>query len=159
MAWIFDKNLTELIQWVRTLGVASIPVFCVLYCVASLLFLPIVPIILAGGAIYGLYLGIVINLVSATLSALLAFMLSRYIGIEWLPKRIQQQIHTWSQKIDAYGWKSLAFFRLLPFIPCAIVNYGFGFTAIKTRSFMLISFIFFIPYKIIETYFGYTLHG
>lgn len=154
-AWAFHAHLTELIAWIRTLGIASVIFFCLLYCIASLLFLPIVPIILAGGALYGPYWGSLINILAATLSALVAFMIGRYIGIEWLPNRVKLKIEHWMNQMNQYGWKSLALCRLMPFIPCAVVNYAFGFTQIKARSFVLTSFIFFIPYKFLETYSGY----
>lgn len=119
------------------------------------MFLPNLPIILAAGALYGFYWGLVLNLLSAILSAVIAFMMSRHVRLACLSVKKRQQLDGWLRRLDSYGWKSLALCRLVPFLPCAIVNYGYGFTQIKASIFIVTSFIFFIPLKVVETYCGY----
>ncbi|HHF7367669.1 TPA: VTT domain-containing protein [Legionella bozemanae] len=155
VAWFFQHEIPTLIHWLRSLGYLAVIGFCLLYCFASLLFLPNLPIILAAGALFGFYWGLVLNLLSALLSAVIAFMISRHVGLAWLSGKKKQQLDGWLRHIDSYGWKSLALCRLVPFLPCAMINYGYGFTQIKTSVFILTSFIFFIPLKVVETYCGY----
>ncbi|KTD11062.1 putative integral inner membrane protein [Legionella gratiana] len=155
IVWFFQSQIPVLINWLRTLGYPAIIGFCFLYCFVSLLFLPIMPLMLASGALFGFYWGLVLNLFSALLSATIAFMISRHIGLGWLSAKKRQQLDNWIKRLDSYGWKSLALCRLTPFIPCAIVNYGYGFTRIKTSVFIITSFIFFIPLLVVETYCGY----
>lgn len=154
-ACFFQSQIPALIHWLRTLGYPAIIGFCFLYCFVSLLFLPIMPLIIAAGALFGFYWGLILNLFGAVLSATIAFMISRHIGLDWLSEKRRHQLNHWIKHLDSYGWKSLALCRLTPFIPCAIVNYGYGFTRIKTSVFIGISFIFFIPLTVLETYFGY----
>ena len=154
IVWYFQQQVPDLIQTISSWGYVSILGFGALYCLTALLCLPVMPIILAAGAIYGFYWGFVINLFSATLSASLAFLVSRHMGIDWIPGIDQQRIAAWSSRVESLGWKSLALCLLTPFIPCAIVNYGYGFTRIKLLTYILTSFIFFIPYKFVVTYLG-----
>ncbi|HHT0593471.1 TPA: TVP38/TMEM64 family protein [Legionella anisa] len=154
VAWFFQHELPTLIHWLRTLGYPAFIGFCLLYCFASLLFLPNLPIILAAGALFGFYWGLALNLLSALLSAVIAFMISRHVGLSWLSVKKRKQLDSWLGRLDSYGWKSLALCRLVPFLPCAIVNYGYGFTQIKASVFIVTSFIFLIPLKVVETYCG-----
>lgn len=152
--WELHIHMTVLIQWARGLGGYAVIGFFMLYCFTVLFFLPIEPIALASGAIFGFYYGFFINLFCAVVSAVFAFLLSRYIGIVWISCHKKGCLIQWLDRLESFGWKSLAVSRLTPFLPCAIVNYGYGLTNIRLFVYTLTNILFFIPYKIIVTYIG-----
>ncbi|MFZ4077148.1 MAG: TVP38/TMEM64 family protein [Legionellaceae bacterium] len=152
-SWALHAHMPMLIQWVQQLGVAAWIGFFILYCIAILLFLPIEPLVLASGALFGFYYGFLITLWSAVASASMAFMISRKVGLAWFPygkNRLNQGL----ARLESLGWKSLAVSRLTPFLPCSLVNYGYGLTKINPFVYTITNLIFFIPYKLIVAYVG-----
>ena len=88
------------------------------------------------------------------MSAAIAFMLSRYLGIVWISGNKKGRLTQWFGRLESFGWKSLAASRLTPFLPCAVVNYGYGLTNIRLFVYTITSCVFFIPYKLVVTYIG-----
>lgn len=153
-AWELHRYMPTLIQWSLGLGAYALIGFFILYCFAILLFLPIEPIVLASGALFGFYYGFLITLFCAVVSASIAFMISRYFGFSWLPGSKNRLLTQWMNRFESFGWKSLALCRLTPFLPCSIVNYGYGLTNMRLFVYTTTNLIFFIPYKLIITYIG-----
>jgi uncharacterized membrane protein YdjX (TVP38/TMEM64 family) len=153
-AWELHSHMAMLIQWVQGLGTYVFIGFFLLYCFTVLFFLPIEPIVLASGALFGFYYGFLINLFCAVVSAAIAFMFSRYLSVFWISAQKKGRLIQWIERLESYGWKSLAISRLTPFLPCAIVNYGYGLTNIRLLVYTITNLIFFIPYKLIVTYIG-----
>jgi uncharacterized membrane protein YdjX (TVP38/TMEM64 family) len=60
----------------------------VVYALASVLFLPGMVMTLAGGALFGPVWGALINLLGATLGATAAFLVTRYLGADWVSRRL-----------------------------------------------------------------------
>ena len=154
IAFTFHAKLAMMIQWVQGLGWLAPILFILLFSLSTLLFLPAVPFVLAGGAIFGPVWGAVFNILSATLGAVGAFLISRHLGTDWLSPKKSAALQRLSNRIEHHGWKSVAVMRLTP-TPFSLVNYGFGLTQINVRLYALTTFLFLIPYKIIATYFGY----
>ena len=155
VAWFFYHNMPHIIHFIYGLGVFAPLLFVAMYCVATFLFLPTLPIVLAAGALFGPLLGTALNVCSATLSAAFAFIISRQVGLHWMSTQKKKRVDAFVEKIESHGWKSVAAFRLMPFVPFNLVNYGFGLTRIRLRSYVIATFIFIIPYKVIMTYSGY----
>lgn len=154
LSWALHSSMPMLIQWVKGLGAYAYIGFFVLYCFAVLLFLPIEPIILASGAMFGFYYGFLITLFCAVVSASMAFMISRYFGFSWIPSSKNRLLAKWLNQLESFGWKALAVSRLTPFLPCSMVNYGYGLTNMSLFVYTITNIIFFIPYKLIITYIG-----
>jgi uncharacterized membrane protein YdjX (TVP38/TMEM64 family) len=154
MAFIFQSHLAMMMHWVQGVGFVAPLLFVALYCVSSLLFVPTAPFVLAGGALFGPVWGTLLSLLSATVGAVSAFLISRHKGTDWLSSRRVSRIHHAIEQTKYQGWKSVAMFRLTP-APFSMVNYGFGLTHITLRHYVLATFFFLMPYKIIITYCGY----
>lgn len=152
--WKLHGYIPMFIQRVQGLGSYAFIGFFMLYCFTILLFLPIEPIVLASGAIFGFYYGFLITLFCAVVSAALAFTISRYLGFSWLPCSKNKLLVQWLKQLNSLGWKSLAVARLTPFLPCSLVNYGYGLTNMRLFVYTITNLIFFVPNKLIITYIG-----
>ena len=153
-AWELHSYLPMLIQWTQGLGVYGFIGFFLLYCLSVLLFLPIEPIVLASGAMFGFFYGFLITLFSAVVSSIIAFKISRYFGFSWMPFAKSRLLVQWHKRIESFGWKSLAISRLTPFLPCSIISYGYGLTNMNLFIYTVTNLIFFIPYKLLITFIG-----
>jgi len=74
--------------WIAGFGITAPLVFVVVYALASVLFLPGMVMTLAGGALFGPVWGTLINLFGATLGATAAFLVARYLGADWVSRRL-----------------------------------------------------------------------
>nr|VFJ99925.1 MAG: SNARE associated Golgi protein [Candidatus Kentron sp. LFY] len=67
-------------QWTEDLGSLAWLVFMAIYAVATVALLPGSVFSLAGGALFGPVSGTFVNLTGATIGAVLAFLMARYLG-------------------------------------------------------------------------------
>ncbi len=123
--------------WVEGAGVAGPVVFIVVYAAATVLFLPGAVITLAGGALFGPVWGTLWNLSGATLGALLAFLIARHLGADWVTRRAGQRLRSLNEGVSSEGWRFVAFMRLVPLFPFNLLNYALGLTSIPLASYGL----------------------
>ncbi|WP_083500054.1 TVP38/TMEM64 family protein [Legionella waltersii] len=155
-AWSFHQYSLEIIDYIDDLGWLAPVLFLTVYCLATLLLLPTMVLTLAGGAIFGPFLGTALNLVGATCGAAFAFLISRHLIHDWFSKKKGEKLNNIILEVDQKGWIFVAFLRLFPIIPFNLVNYGLGITGIKFRLYLVTTFVFLLPAEIIYTYFGYA---
>lgn len=149
-------NAAALEQWVADFGAAGPIVFMLLYALATVLFLPGSVITLAGGAMFGPLWGTVYNLTGATLGALLAFLIARYLAADWVERRAGGLLAKLKQGVEAEGWRFVAFVRLVPLFPFNVLNYALGLTRIRLSHYVIASYLCMLPGAFVYTYLGYV---
>lgn len=155
-AIVFQQHSLEIIELIDDLGWLAPVLFILIYCLATLILLPTMVLTLAGGAIFGPVLGLLLNLVGATTGAAFAFLISRHLTYDWVSNKKGAKINQLIIGVNERGWLFVALLRLIPIVPFNLVNYGLGITGIKFRLYLVTTFIFLIPAEIIYTYFGYA---
>jgi uncharacterized membrane protein YdjX (TVP38/TMEM64 family)/Fe-S oxidoreductase len=141
--YLEQEKLRQLIQGY---GALAPIIYMLVYTVAPSLFLPGLPITIAGGILFGPFWGVVYTIASATLGACLAFLISRYIARDWIEKKLKSP--RWKrldQGVEKHGWKIVAFTRLIPLFPFNLLNYAFGLTRINFLSYAVTTFICMLP--------------
>ncbi|MBM4295927.1 MAG: TVP38/TMEM64 family protein [Deltaproteobacteria bacterium] len=130
-------------------------IYLIIWTLAPPLFLPGLPITLAGGILFGPFWGVVYTICGATAGATLAFLVARYLARDWVEARIAgTKIEALDQKVAEHGWKVVAFTRLIPIFPFFLLNYAFGLTRISLAAYVTASFIFMLPVTIVFVYFS-----
>ncbi|MBU0994886.1 MAG: VTT domain-containing protein [Proteobacteria bacterium] len=140
----FDSETLQ--QGVVSLGPLAPLVFILLYTIAPALFLPGLPLTIAGGILFGPLWGVVYSITGATFGASLSFLVSRYIARDWVAARLTGP--HWKQldeSVEKNGWKIIAFTRLVPLFPFNLLNYAFGLTPIRFLPYAVTSFICMLP--------------
>ncbi len=132
--------------WIESYGaLAPIAYMCV-YAVAPALFLPGLPITIVGGILFGPLWGVVYTIISSTVGACVAFLVSRYLARQWVEGQLKSP--RW-RRLDAgvekHGWKVVAFTRLIPLFPFNLLNYAFGLTKIGLRQYAVTTFLCMLP--------------
>jgi len=143
-------------SWVAQAGIFGPLVFMVMYAVATVLLLPGSVLTLTGGALFGPVWGTAYNLTGAVLGATLAFLMARYLALDWVDQRVGGQLKQLKQGVEAEGWRFVALVRLVPLLPFNLLNYGLGLTRIPLTHFVLASYLFMLPGAIAYTYLGYA---
>lgn len=138
------------------LGVLAPLLFIGLYIIGTVLFLPGSVLTLAGGALFGPWLGTLYNLTGATLGATLAFVISRYIGSEWVRQKAGDILQRLLSGVESEGWRFVAFVRLVPLFPFNLLNYALGLTRIKLVPYMLTTWLCMIPGGFAYTWLGHA---
>lgn len=150
----FDVAALE--AWISEAGPVAPLLFMALYAVAAVLFLPGSVMTLAGGALFGPVLGTFYNLTGATLGALLAFLVARYLAADWVAQRTGGRLKQLIQGVETEGWRFVAFTRLVPLFPFNLLNYALGLTRIPLLHYLLATYICMLPGALAYTYLGYA---
>ena len=149
-------DVAALQAWVEGAGAAGPLLFMAVYALATVLFLPGSVLTLAGGALFGPVWGTLWNLTGATIGASLAFLISRYLGADWVARRAGPRLSRLNDGVTAEGWRFVAFVRLVPLFPFNLLNYALGLTRIPFVAYVLATWVFMLPGAIAYTWLGFA---
>ncbi len=127
-------------------GVLGPLIYMALYAIAPALFLPGLPLSIAGGILFGPLWGVIYTIFSATAGACVAFLVSRHLARGWIEGKLRSP--RWrhlDEQVEKHGWKMVAFTRLIPLFPFNLLNYAFGLTRVKFSHYALATFVFMLP--------------
>lgn len=122
-------------------GALAPAVYILIYSLAPVLFLPGLPITIAGGILFGPFWGVVYTITGATIGASLAFLTARYLARDWVASKLTGP--GWARldrEVERHGWKVVAFTRLIPAFPFNLLNYAFGLTKIPFSHYLVATF-------------------
>jgi uncharacterized membrane protein YdjX (TVP38/TMEM64 family) len=157
-AWYFHSTLSvdALELWTARLGIWAPIVFVLLYAVVTVGMVPGGILDVIGGALFGPYLGSLLDFAGGILGAALAFLVARYLARDWVERRARPRLQEVMRHVDAEGWKFVAFLRLVPVFPYNIMNYLLGLTRIPFHHYVLATAVFMAPSTIAYTWIGYA---
>lgn len=112
-------------------------IYIVIYTVATVLVLPSTVLNLAGGALFGPWLGSLWTTIGALVAAIVAFGFTRTVGRELVEKRMAGYWQTIDAEIRNGGMFYMFSIRLLPVIPYGLVNFAAGLTSISWKDYVL----------------------
>lgn len=122
------------------------------------LFMPGLPITLAGGVLFGPVWGVVYVAFGSTAGAGLVFLVARYLARGWVATKLAStKLMSLDDKVARHGWKIVAFTRLVPIFSYFMLNYAFGLTRISFWSYLAATFICMLPTTIAYVYFSSNL--
>jgi uncharacterized membrane protein YdjX (TVP38/TMEM64 family) len=112
---------------------------------------------LAGGALFDLWLGVLIVLFAASTGATLAFLASRYLLQDWVRNRFRKQFDIVDERFRCDGVFYLLTLRLVPVFPFFIVNLLVGLTTMRTWTYYWVSLLGMLPGTIVRVNAGTEL--
>jgi len=156
--WHFSLGMSAeaLEAWVAGLGLWAPIGFVLLYAVATVAMVPGGIFDLVGGALFGPYLGSVLDLLGGNLGAALAFLVARHLARDWVESRAGPRLQGVMHSVDDEGWRFVAFMRLVPVFPYNIVNYLLGVTRIPFHHYILATAVFMAPSTVAYTWIGHA---
>ncbi|QLE56163.1 TVP38/TMEM64 family protein [Nostoc sp. TCL26-01] len=151
----FSAILQTLVLWVQSLGIFGPIAYIIIYNLATLLFIPGSLLTLKGGCLFGVFWGSIYVLFAATVGAILAFLIGRYLSRDWVSQQIEKypKFQTIDQAVAREGWKIVLLTRLSPLFPFNLLNYAFGVTQISLKDYTLGS-LGIIPGTVMYVYIG-----
>lgn len=137
---------SALAEWIDQKLLLAVAGYAAIYIVVTALSLPGATIMtLAGGAFFGNVYGLAAVSIASTLGASLAFLAARFLMRDTLRKRYAETVAKMDRGISKDGAFYLATLRLVPVFPFFLINLAMGLTAMKLRTFALISWLAMLP--------------
>jgi uncharacterized membrane protein YdjX (TVP38/TMEM64 family) len=112
---------------------------------------------LAGGAIFGVARGMLFNTIAANLGALLAFLLARYLGRDFVSRMLKGRAAALDHRIGEHGFGTILYLRLIPLVPFNALNFAAGISRVSLRDYVVGSLIGMLPGTLVYTYFADAL--
>jgi uncharacterized membrane protein YdjX (TVP38/TMEM64 family) len=110
-------------------------VFIVLYALGICLFLPGTLLTGLGAALFGAFLGTVVNWIGAMIGASVAFLIGRTLGREYAASLIGDKLKKYDDAIERNGFATVLYLRLVYF-PFTPMNFGMGLTKVRFRDYV-----------------------
>ncbi|RJP94106.1 MAG: pyridine nucleotide-disulfide oxidoreductase [Desulfobacteraceae bacterium] len=120
--------------------VMTIAVYMAVYILVAALSLPGAAVMtLAGGAIFGLWLGLLLVSFASTIGATLAFLAARFLLKDAVQSKFGDRLNAINQGIEKDGAFYLFTLRLVPVFPFFVINLVMGLTPIRVGVFYIVS--------------------
>jgi pyruvate/2-oxoglutarate dehydrogenase complex dihydrolipoamide dehydrogenase (E3) component/uncharacterized membrane protein YdjX (TVP38/TMEM64 family) len=129
-----------LAQWYADAPLGVVAAYFGLYVAATALSMPGATFItLAGGALFGLWQGLLIVSFASTLGSTLAFLAARFVLRDWVEARFAQRLAAINAGVEKEGAFYLFTLRLMPVVPFFLINLLMGLTRMKVFTFYWVS--------------------
>ncbi|MCP4547017.1 MAG: TVP38/TMEM64 family protein [bacterium] len=145
------SSLGEMQGWMESHLVLGAGVFILVFTVIGISALPGLWLTLLSGAIFGSLWGIILTSVGTACGAALAFLLGRTLARDavsrWLEsKPLFSRLERWTSN---QGALVVVLSRLFPIFPFSLLNYSFGLTSVKFRTYILWTWLAMLPGTIV----------
>lgn len=144
------------ISWLR--GNPWAPaVFVAAYATATALAVPGAVLTLAGGAVFGVFWGSILNLIAANAGANAAFFLARFLGrdgVRRLAGADSEALRKLDQAVERRGFAGLLALRLIPLVPFNVLNFGAALTRLRWPVYAGATLVGILPGTVAYTFFA-----
>jgi len=147
--------MLDILKWIESLGYIGGIAFIATYILSTVVFIPATILTLGAGVVFGVVWGSLYVFVGATLGAIAAFLIGRYLARDWIGKKIEgnQKFVAIDQAVAHSGFKIVLLTRLSPLFPFNLLNYAFGITGVSFKEYALAS-IGMLPATVMYVYIG-----
>ena len=142
-----DRHVETAQSWTAALGLLAPVAFVAIYVAATLIGVPGTPFTLLSPLLFGPLTAFVVMVVASGASAAGGFLIARYLARDALTERLGETdgFVRLSRLVAAHDWVVIPFLRIVPVLPFAVVNYGFGLTGIPFSRYVLWTELAMIP--------------
>ena len=150
-----QELLRQALKWIENLGYIGGFVFILVYIIATIAFIPGSVLTLGAGVVFGVVLGSLYVLIGATLGAIAAFLIGRYLVGNWIRQKIagNQKFAAIDRAMSNDGFKLVLLTRLSPIFPFNFLNYAFGITGVSLKDYAIAS-VGMLPGTVMYVYIG-----
>ncbi len=141
------KQLDNLDMFIKKLGPWGPLVFIAIYIGCTVAAVPGTILTVVAGTLFGSFFGVIYVSIGSTIGASLAFLVSRYFARNAVVKSLSknEKFNKLDKLTKEHGSIIVAITRLVPIFPFNMLNYGFGLTRIKFRTYAFWSWLCMLP--------------
>jgi uncharacterized membrane protein YdjX (TVP38/TMEM64 family) len=126
--------------------VLVIGIYMLIYILVTALSLPGAAVMtLAGGGLFGLWVGVLVVSFASTIGATLACFVSRFLLRDWVQTKFAEKLGTVNTGFEKEGDFYLFTLRLVPIFPFFVINLVMGLTKMPLLSYYWISQVGMLP--------------
>ena len=148
--------LAQAIRGAKDAGYAA-PLFVAAYAVAATFGLPGSAFTLAGGAIFGLWVGLALNWLGAVLGATGAYTFARSLCGEACRALLGRHARALERLAPSRGFLTTLRLRLIPLVPFNLLNFAAALAGVRRRDYIAATALGIIPGTVVYTYFADSL--
>lgn len=147
-------------DFVSSYGLLSAMIYLALQAARSFVFLPVTPLTIAGGYLFGTAFGLMLTLAGRTIiSATITFYISRYLLRDYIKTRIKDRYVRWEGRLEKEGMFYVIIMRIIPFFPFDAVGYVAGASGISFKKYLAGTIIGDFPGVLVLTILGSSLNA
>ena len=141
-----QQHRSTLAQYVHAHYFRSVALYMLVYALDAALFLPATAVlIMIGGFLFGVFAATCYAVISATIGATIAFLITRYLLGSILQERYRERLTSFNALVARHYIRYLLFVRLVPVFPFFLTNMLAGLTLIPLRTFVWTTALGIIP--------------
>lgn len=146
-------------EFISSFGLLAPLVYLIIVALGPIVFLPMSFLAMLGGILFGLKLGLLLNVIGIALNCYLMFIMTRYSFKSYVENFVNKRLTEKNRQLifDVGEDKlmlSMLILRFIPIFPYSIINYAFAMTNISLKKYMLAGVLGAIPGKIVYLNFG-----
>lgn len=122
-----------------------------LHLVLAPLGLPMSPVVLAGGAVFGMWYGGLLNLIGLFLGATASYLLARSLGRELIIHLAGKRLKRLERQLHKNGFWALVALRIVP-LPFPVANFGMALAGVRPGRFFLTTLVGMTPTTFLYSY-------
>ena len=140
-------NIPKIKEKINSFGVIAPLVYIGFYIVATVFFLPGLPVTMLSGLAFGPVWGVVYASIGAIVGVSCAFLVARYVARGMVEGWVKgnTQFRRIDEGVHRQGWRMLMVTRLVPLFPFNLQNYAYGLTKIRFATYFFVSWICMLP--------------
>jgi uncharacterized membrane protein YdjX (TVP38/TMEM64 family) len=120
---------------IEPLGAAAVPAFVAVSALLTCTLFPGPLLAAASGLLFGTALGTPVSIVSATLGAVLAFVIARFVARDSVDAIAGRRLRAAQEWIEQRGFWAVLYGRIIPGLPYTLLNYVAGLTRVRLAAF------------------------
>jgi uncharacterized membrane protein YdjX (TVP38/TMEM64 family) len=117
------------------LGAAAVPAFVVVSALLTCALFPGPLLAATSGLLFGTALGTPVSITAATLGAIVAFSIARFVAHDAVDALAGRRLRTLQAWIEQRGFWAVLYARIAPGIPYSLLNYVAGLTHVRLAAF------------------------
>jgi len=140
-------SIGSLKEFIKISGWLGPIFFLFLYIATSVILFPAALLSIAAGSIWGVMTGTILTVISAAISSIIPFFISRGLGNSFMDNLFKKNetLNVCDNFLSKNGVISVLTMRLIPLFSWDLVNYGSGLCNIKFRDYLLATALGTIP--------------
>jgi len=157
--WLRIENIELVKGYFLNLGMAAPFYMIIIYILFNLAAIPRVFFTIFSGYVFGLFYGFLFAWLATLAGLIITFISIRYLFREKFENKFGKKeiVEKLNRQIEKRGIIIVIFLRAIYVVPSSILNYSFGFTKIKTLTYLFGSAIGFIPVVFVNVYAGFEI--
>ncbi|MCX8036683.1 MAG: TVP38/TMEM64 family protein [Candidatus Sumerlaeia bacterium] len=146
-----SRRLANLREWIRSFGAFGPAVYVLVYVASTVVAIPVTPLTVAAGAMYGWVFATFLISIASLLGASASFLVARYFARDavthWLSRNAR--FREIDRLTEEHGIIIVALARLVPILPFTLVNYAFGLTSVRFWTYAWWTWLCLLPANVL----------